>query len=146
MVIDSLYSFNIQNRESNPPVYFIERMFKVGNNDIFNMMFENAEIVEITKLGPIKSINNYLAYTIKSLGKSILPNPVIFETSTLLQDCGIVKTSKKGDSILFKLSNPGIFEVYIFNGKYSSQLLLLQMLKDGSLDDAINLIKSRIIQ
>lgn len=146
MVIDSFYSFNIQNKESNQLGYLIERMFKVGNNDIFNMMFENAETLQISKLGPIESINNYVAYTIKSLGKSMVPNPVIFETSPLLHDCGIVKTLKKGDAILFKILNPRIFEVYIFDGKYSSQVLLLQMLKDGSLDDAIELIKSRIIQ
>ncbi|MBB6273139.1 hypothetical protein HDF26_003599 [Pedobacter cryoconitis] len=144
MIINSFYNFNLNSRKPSELSYTVERISKVGNNDILNLFFENYEEVEVNKLGPIEALNGYIAYTIKTLGRSLVNNPIIFETSASLKDYGIVKTLKKSDAMLFRILDSDIFEVYVFNGRYSSQVLLLQMLKDGSLNTAIESIKAKI--
>ena len=141
MVINAFYSFKIN---ADVP-HAIKRISKVGDNDIFNLLFARYEEVEVNKLGPIEALNGYIAYTIKTLGRSLVNNPIIFESSASLKDYGIVKTLRKSDAMLFRILDSGIFEVYIFNGRYSSQVLLLQMLKDGLLDTAIESIKEKIV-
>jgi len=126
------------------PCFSLERLSKVGNNDLLNLVFEYFDAIDVFKLGPIENANGYMAYSVKGKGPVLEYGPIIFETSVQSQGFGLVRSLKKDDAILFRRLKDGVFEVYVFNGRYTSSILLLQMFKDGVFNYEIEKIKARI--
>lgn len=146
MVIDAFYSFKLEVKSPSLSNYSIKRLCKAGNNEIFNAIFSNSDEIEIVKYGPIKDLSDYIGYATKDLNKISDYRPILFGTSVLAEGYGLVKTEGKEDAILFLMLEESIFEVYIFKGKYSSSILLLQMLKDGALNNLVESVKAKILK
>ncbi|MFA4866709.1 MAG: hypothetical protein WC623_00855 [Pedobacter sp.] len=144
MVINSVYNFQIKAINDQKQVYSIEALSKFGNHDMLNLVFEYFEAIDLNKIGPVDNASGYIAYSVKKIGSLLEYEPIIFETSIQSQAFGLVRSLKKDDAILFKMSHGGMLEVYVFNNKYSSRLLLLQMLRDGAFDHMIEEINEVI--
>lgn len=145
MVVDAYYCFKLKPKVCvEKPCFSLKRLSKVGNNDLLNVVFEYFDTVNVFKLGPIENANGYMAYSIKGAGPVLEYGPIIFATSVQSGGYGSVKSLKKDDAILFRRLRDGVFEVYVFKGRYTSSILLLQMLKDGVFNYEIEKIKAKI--
>lgn len=144
MIINSVYCFQIKVINEQRQVYSIESMSKFGNHDLLNLVFEYFETIVLNKIGPIDNADGYIAYSVKGIGPLLEYGPIVFDTYVQSEDFGLVRSQKKDDAILFKMSKAGMLEVYVFNNKYSSRLLLLQMLRDGAFSHSIEEIKTII--
>lgn len=143
MIIDAFYSFSLK-PIVNSERYTMKRQLKVGSNDLLNLVFEYFESIQVRKIGPIDNANGYIAYSVEGKGSFLEYGPIIFQTSLQSVGYGLVRSSKKDDAILFRRLKDGVFEVYVFKGRYTSSILLLQMLKDGVFNYEIEKIKARI--
>lgn len=144
MVISAYYAFKLKNDNLLPNIYSIERQSKVGNNRVFNLLFEHFEQVQIAKLQPKGILNDYVAYAVKNLQRQCVPEPLIFEMHNDSKNIGIVKTRDKENAVLFHVNEQGLFKVYVFDSDYSLGSLLLQMFLDGELASLIKVIETNV--
>jgi len=141
MVVSAFYSLQLIDKGNDSGKFLVKRLQRVGYNAEMHKLFDNFQSIVVKKLGPIESACGYTGYSFEESGNG----PVIFEMCFGDENVGLVKTLYTDDAILFLQKQNAVFEIYVFEGKYSSSILLLQMLKDGEFGQSIEEIKKRFV-
>ncbi|TKC01398.1 hypothetical protein [Pedobacter cryotolerans] len=141
--LDAYYKFEIQEID-NSENYKILPLFKRGNNMILNEIFASSEFLELTKIGPIADMNNYVAFEIKLKAKFHKYLIVSLQSFDSILPFGVVKYENVKDAILFRITNENIFEIYVSANNKGHVLNYLQLMINGSLNEYIEEISQPI--
>jgi hypothetical protein len=131
------YGFKLRPYQ-NKTTFIFEPIFKVGNIQELNDLFDSDRVVKLKKVGPVEEMNEYivcpLEYTVAGIQKRL-----VFETTTFLHPYGIIRIiDNQNDCFLFRVVEDHTYEIFISKGNYSQSAQLFSMFVEGLLNDDID--------
>jgi len=137
-LLNACYFLDLQeDKETNQ--FSVNPLQKVGNQKIFDDLFFNKYPVKVRKLGPVKSLNDYVAHALRYVNSDKVQCQLVFETDPNLWPYGIVKSSiANNDCILFRVNAANAYEVFISFGNINQSAQLFTLFKEGLLNEDID--------
>ena len=119
---------------------------KMGNDRLFNLIFEKHKFLTFTNKPAVSDIEDYSCCMINYPHGLVSYLPVFFQSWTLNNKYGIIRHAELVDAKLFKLCEDNIFEVYILKDEKANLLNLLQLMHAGELDISMQEIRLKLEQ
>lgn len=141
--INAYYSFCRTVKDNDKRAFKLKRIEKWGNHQLFNHVFECHESAKVSYYD-VPSIKNYLLYAIEGNPNRSRSFKVLFEMSPMSYPCGIIRSERLEEVVLFKIISKTAFEVYVMEKHVSNVMNCFQLLLDGYLEEEIDEIKQRI--
>jgi hypothetical protein len=142
MIFNSYYKFRIKKLHAQCQ-YIIEPIEKSGENEVFDELFECPQPLKLTTIGPLPHLFDYYAEVYSTINKHESALVIKFESCSVLNDCGIVKTnSVNNDSIFYRICGYNEYEVLISRGTRSQRGQLFSMFVERKLEDQVETLKN----
>lgn len=120
---EATYRFKLEQLNGN--IYSFFPIEKIGNNKLFNQIFEYPSEVRVCKIEPHELIEDYAGFTIETPNRKAL---MIFGDGF-----GIVKSADLGSATIFGYEGEGVFEVQVLDAPYYEASNIAKYLSDWGL-------------
>ena len=122
----------------------MRRVWKVGNDQTLNPIFEYWERCKFQIYGPIQECNNIVGYVASVTDDSGKHFMLQLKTSAALGDMGVGEARGSEACYLFQLDADYVFTVFVAEGLRNYSHRLFQEFKSGLLSEEIDSLLAQI--
>lgn len=142
MIFDAYYNFGIEKLNTQNQ-YIIKPIAKSGEYQVFDELFECPQPLKLTTIGPLPQLFDYYAEIYSTINNDERALAIRFESGSVLDNCGIVKTNKVNDDCIFyRIHKYDQYEVFVSRGTQNQRSQLFTLFVEGKLEDQVETLKT----